>query len=254
MKKYEKFIEILKDEKYQTREYPAEYNVYFEQLNDYGNIAYLFDDLIKELGTIPTQTEYVEAGVQRAKEFFAEGEKYIYSLRTTHVFEWNEALKRSVESRLARTYSSYLIEAQVQVFFKSLNGVKVRSSEYLDLKFGADLVVNYEDKLYYLHIAKNSASSKRMLKEKRNRKAYILKDGKKYWWERDWKDAHHLLLFNDYPSDRMVEINGNLIFDEAWLKRYVLKLFKHGKCDVKDETSELHKFIEWLNANKLEFI
>ncbi len=156
-----------------------------------------------------------------------------------------------MESRLARGYSSYLIEAQVQVFFKSLNGVKVRSSEYLDLKFGADLVVNFEDKLYYLHIAKNSASSKRMLKEKKNRKAYILHEGKKYWWTRDWKDAHHLLLFNDYESDRMVNINGNLIFDEEWLKRYVLKLFGKAKYDVMDETSELHQFLQWLKVNKI---
>ena len=70
MKKYEKFIELLQDEKYQTKEYPTEFNVYFEQLNDYGKIAYLFDDLVKELGTIPSQTEYVNAGVERAKEFF----------------------------------------------------------------------------------------------------------------------------------------------------------------------------------------
>ncbi len=92
--RFEKFTEVnqviqlnrnatIDDEKYQTKEYLAEFDIHFEQLNNYGNIAYLFDDLVKELVRITTQTKYVKCGVERAKEFFAEGKKYIYSLRTS---------------------------------------------------------------------------------------------------------------------------------------------------------------------------
>ncbi|WPC08621.1 hypothetical protein [Globicatella sp. PHS-GS-PNBC-21-1553] len=250
---YLDFLGLVASEEFKAEKYEHVYHQAMEQLYDYGNIISLFDDLMKEFGRVPSKTEYVEVGVERAKEFFtSQPTQWLYKEKIHYTFEWNEHLKDAVKARLGRTYSSYLIEEQVKVYLKSHFNCKIASNQYIDMNFGVDVVVKHEGKLYYIHIAKNSQASKRMLKEKKNRKSYIPKDGKKCYWTRDWGSAHHLLLFNDVDSDRMKEINGNLLFDERYLEKYFEELFANADYDLADETSEIWKFKEFLRKNKIK--
>lgn len=250
---YGEFLDLVGSEDFKAKKYEARYHQAMEQLYDYGNIVYLFDDLVKELGRVPSKAEYVDAGFERAKEFFAsQPTQWLYKEKIHYTFEWNEHLKDAVKARLGRTYSSYLIEEQVKVYLKNHFNCKIASNKYIDMNFGVDLVVKHEGKLYYIHIAKNSQASKRMLKEKRNRTSYIPQDGKKYYWTRDWGSAHHLLLFNDVDSDRMKEVNGNLLFSERYLEKYFEELFANSDYDLPDKNAEIWKFREFLKKNKIK--
>lgn len=250
---YSEFLDLVGTKEFSAKKYEARYHQEMEQLYDYGKIVNLFDDLMKDLGRVPSKTEYVEVGFERAKEFFTnQPTQWLYKEKVHYTFEWNEHLKDAVKARLGRTYSSYLIEEQVKVYLKNHFDCKIASNQYIDMNFGVDLVVKHEGKLYYIHIAKNSQASKRMLNEKKNRTSYIPQDGKKHYWTRSWGQAHHLLLFNDVDSSRMQDVNGNLLFDERYLERYFEELFANGEYDLADDTSEIWKFKEFLRKNKIK--
>lgn len=250
---YKEFLEIIKAEKFEVKTYDKQYYPEFEALFDYGNIAVLFDDLMKENdGIPPTQQEYVEAGLVRAKKFFDEKDSHwIYKTRKYHQFVWDERLIKAVKNRLARTYPSFLIEIQVQLYLLNKYDVKLACNEYLDMNFGVDITVLKDKKLYYIHIAKNSRWSRDMIKEKGNRKSYIMKNNKKHYWTRNWGSAHHLLLFNDIDSDRMQNVNGNILFADSYLDRYFDDLFESGEYEEFNSKSEFHQFAMFLKKNGL---
>lgn len=241
---YLDLLDLLNTEEFKQQEYEYHYNTEFEKLPDYGVID-LYDDLKKEFGRIPSQTEYIESGLIIAEDFFTKK-------RYSKTFEWDESLIKSVKNRLARTYNSYLIESQVELYLKEKTDIRLAFNKMLDKKFGADICILKDDRIYYLHIAKDSKYSRSMLSDKGTRKPFILYNNTKYWWKRNWGKAHHKLLFNFTDDNMMIEINGNYLFNDNYLKKYFEELFESNDYDEHSNDSEIAQFYRFLRTNKID--
>ena len=225
----------------------------FECLFDYGNIITLFDELKEETGCIPSQSEYINAGLARAENFFSDNKaKYIYKTNSLYLFTWDDNLINAVKNRLARTYASYIIEEQIKEYLIDRQ-LTVYTDPLIDMNFGADLVIRQDDKVYYLHITKNSANARNILRQKANRTSYEKVNNKKIYWTRNWGEAHNLLLYNNIDSDRMQELNGNLLFSERYLDRFFEVLFNSNNFDILDGTSEIEQFLPFLSQCESTF-
>lgn len=246
--RYREFLELLETEEFKAVEYEYAYHQELEQVYDYGVIT-LFDDLMKELDRVPSKVEYVEAGTIRAEKFFEKKTIYLYKLKRNHEFEWDDKLKKAVQYRLARTYASYLIEEQVKLYAKEHYDVKIASNQLLDQTFGVDLAIKLDEKLYYVHITKDTQYSHGLIKEKGNRKCYIMANNKKHYWTREWKTGHHILLYNNVDSNKMQSVNSNVIFSEKYLERYFNDLFENAEYDLANKNAEIYKFNVYLKKN-----
>lgn len=251
LKNYKEFIDLLNTEEYKAKKYEHVYHQELEQVFDFGVIT-LFDDLINELGRVPSKSEYVEAGTIRAEKFFKNKTIYLYKLKRNHDFEWDDKLKKAVQYRLARTYISYLIEKQVMLFAKEHYDIKIASNQLIDQTFGVDLAIKLDKKLYYIHITKDTQYSHNLIEEKGNRKCYIMANNKKHYWTRDWKAGHHKLLYDNIDSYKMQSVNGNVIFNEEFLEKYFRDLFKNGEYDLANKNAEIYKFIMFLKKNGIK--
>ena len=235
---------------YEASPVEKEINQMFECLYDYGGVANLFDDFVTALGRPPSQQEYIEAGAGMAKEFFInQPTQYIYKIKSLYTFHWDEKLEKAVKYRLGRTYTSYLLEEQVKSYLLK-RGYTIYHNPLLDLNMGVDLVLQHQDRLYYIHVAKNSPSSKRMIKEKGSRRSYKKVDNQKIYYTRNWQAGHSLLLYNTNDTDRMQYINGNLLFNERYLDVYFDKLLQSDDYDVLDGQSELEQFNQFATQCK----
>ena len=242
-----KIKELLEREEFEATQYPGVKYDAFEALYDY-NVIGLFDEMVTELGRIPSSQEFVSAGLKRAKEFFeSKPTQYIYKWKSNHTFELDDHLKSAVMNRLSRTYNSYLVEEQVKEFIKDEYDVKMSANQRLDLNFGCDVCVMDEDRLYYIHIAKDSYYSRNHIKEKGRRKSYIFANGMKHYWTRNWGEAHHTLLYNDSNTE---DLNGNVVFTDEYLKDYFDRLFEEG-CYDELEDSELMVFWKWMKKRRI---
>lgn len=245
-----KLLNLLQKEEYTYTPEQMTVHSNFEGLNDYGGISTLFDDLCTELKRIPTQTEYIESGSRRAATFFQnQSHHYVPRYKCSIKFYYDEHLKHAIRYRLSRTYPSYIIEQQVKEYLENYEDVEITCSKHLDLNFGVDLVIRYKQtQLYYLHIVANSHSAKRLIENKGTRKSYIPHNGTKHYWTRNWGPAHTLLSFNTKLTDRMQEINGNLLFNEHYLDIYFNNLFSTGMYELDNEQSEIHEFYTFLTG------
>lgn len=224
---------------------PREHYPQLESLYDFTGYYTLFDDFADAFNRPMSQQEYLLTGVGCAEKFFKEKPtQYIYRTRGLHTFEWTKRLERAVKHRLDRTYVSFLIEEQVKDYLKRKK-YTFYASNLLDISGGVDIAVQDEDRLYYIHVAKNSSSSKNMLKKKGSMKSYKKVNNKKIYFQRNWLAGHHSLLYNTTDSDRMQYINGNLIFNEDYLDIYFNKLLQSDNYDVFNGQSELEQFNEF---------
>lgn len=230
-------------------------NKYFEKVHGYG-VVELFDDLKREFGRIPSQKEYIERGLMIAEEFFADNpDQWCYSLGQ-HTFTWDEDLIKAVKSRLDRTYNSYVIEAQVEEFVRDNYDVMMPKTDkelYLDYNFGADITILLEDRLYYIHVARDSKYSREHLVNKGDRKSYIPINGKKFYWTRKWNKrhtGHHSLLYNARSANQTETVNGLVLFRNEYLREYFDKLFSGNEYDVLGE-SEIEEYFRFLKRNKI---
>lgn len=248
-----KLQELLQTEEYRAVEYQANHNQDFEDLNDYGGISHLFDELKKELKRVPSQQEYISAGLVKAEEFFEPGRAYIWKRREHANFNWDEDLQASVKHRLARTYRSLLIEESVVDYVRSRTDLKCASSSVIDMTFGADLVVmdTEQTKLYYIHIM--SRYGVQYYREKGFREPYIMDtQGKKRYWKRNWGKAHMPLVFQNEVGGRMQEVNGNLVFKQDWLEEYFEDLIEGDRFEEYNSDAEFIQFYEWTVKYKIK--
>ena len=247
--------DLLKREEYKIVDKKLdEYYSEFEELYSYGFVgAYMFDDLKKELGRIPSQYEFVKEGLTRAEEFFLKSPRqWLSKSRKNYYFNWDSKLINSVENRLSRSYFSFVLEEQVAEFVKARYGAKTTSNSLIDVVFGSDVTFVLDDKIYYIHITKNNRWSSELLTSKGKKSVYVVDEkGQKRYWKRDWKNGHHVLTYNNRSESRMTEVNGNLLFEEAYLENWFDKMFEKEKFDSFNGKSELLSFYEYLNRFNL---
>lgn len=248
--------ELLHTEEFKRVDVGRYIDEYFEGLFDY-NVIDLFDTLKKEFGRIPSQQEYIERGLMRAEGFFkGQPTRWCGYNLGRHTFTWDEDLIRAVKGRLDNAYNSYVVEEQVEEFIRDNYDVKTATKyrKYLDTNFGSDVTILSGEKIYYIHVVKESKSSRNHLKDKATRKSYIPnKFGRKCYWYRNWNKVHHghhALFFDKENTEQTEIINGVVVFRDDYLTEYFDNLFSGDKYDVMGE-SELEEFYKFLRKSKL---
>lgn len=268
---------MLEQEKYKAINYEIhEYDRAFEDLMDYGNIKSLFDDLVNELGEIPCQQQYVEAGVERAKLFFTPRKDFgkgniryrnIKDGRTltvgrgihkkSHTFYWqDEELQKAVRKRLSRTYPSMLAEVSLIIAIKEVfPDLIIATNPIIDTCFGVDAVaINQElNKTVYIHVTGKSAGSSDYLNQKAKRKGYAEDiKGRSHYYERKSLKGHIHLTFSKFKDSVSTEIvNGNPIFKAEHIKTVLDVAFQQEHTDSA-EAEQLKELHNWLVENKIK--
>jgi hypothetical protein len=258
---------LLATEAYKATSYPCHSVTGFEDLGDYGEIKTLFDDLLTELGRPPSQKEYVTAGTARAKEFFKPntiaGRNSVHNVRKNGKtkqlsFTWNSELVTAVQKRLSRTYPSFLVEYSTIIMLKELYPTfKLAANPYIDGIFGADMVVASKEnnKVFYIHVIRNTATSRQYLKDKATRKGYCVDVfGKNKYFTRNWDKSHVELAYDTYESAHTDNINGNFIMKPSYIKEIIAKEIASpaGSTDAFNNKNQISIFHTWLIDNKID--
>lgn len=247
--------DLLKREEYKIVDKRLEeYYSEFEELYSYGFVgAYLFDELKKSYRRIPTQEEFLEEGLDRAYNFFSfQPKQWLSKSKEYHYFNWDSKLINCIENRLTRSYISFILEEQVSEFVKEYYNAKTTSNPMIDVVFGSDVTVLKGDKIYYIHITKNNNWSSSFLRSKGDKSAFAVDDnGDKRYWKRNWKKGHHLLTYNNRWQERMINVNGNTLFNEEWLEEWLDDMFDSKNYDSFSGKSELASFYKYMNRFNL---
>src|SRR5579875_156901 len=77
----------------------------------------LFDNLCLDLKRLPTQKEYIDAGMPIYEAFWAEHQ---YTNPKINGYPWTKGVKLGVMDRMARTYSSKVVELHLELMLKEL--------------------------------------------------------------------------------------------------------------------------------------
>lgn len=214
-------------------------------------IITLFDDLMRQTKRIPTQKEYINAGMVICEKFWKEQQ---YTLNTINGYPFTKGVKLGCMNRLARTYTSKIVELHLELLLKEL-GFKVMTHPLIDSIMGVDIVAEDDYKRYYIHVTTSSkghyqAEKSVMAKEKRGKfkvgDAWVV-------YGRDFKKD--CILCYEYGmqfSDGSTKwINNNPVFTKEYIEHY----FSLRKCtDARGElltnpNSKLDYFKAWAEAN-----
>lgn len=121
----------------------------------------LFDWFLENGETLPTQKQYVNAGINKMLSWFAANKPEL---------EMTTVMVEACKLRLTRTYMSKVIELHFEACIKEyLPHLKTISHPLIDSVMGIDLIVEDEEKRYYIHITSNTPMAQKMLKEKETR-------------------------------------------------------------------------------------
>lgn len=263
--KNEAIRELLGQDQYNIIEVEKVKNASFEALNYYGETFTVFDDLLKELGRVPSQREYIQEYIWRAKAFFTDEEKvdsngilWVTFGTTSRMFRWNEGLVKAIINRAGRTYQSLLVEYTTAQQLKNIfPNSKVVVSGLVDMAFGSDIVLEMEGKITYIHVFSNTYWGHKGFSNKAHRPGRATDiEGKRHCWKREWSVAHSPLAFGR-EEDNMTEIiNGNPLFKEEALKQYIENIFStDGMYEVVSSSNEtqLGKFIKWCEDHNIDY-
>ncbi|MED4619466.1 hypothetical protein [Priestia megaterium] len=108
----------------------------------------LFDNMVDRLGRLPSQKEYIAEGLPLYEAFWKENQ---YTHKKINGYPWTKGVKLGIMDRIARTYTSKLVELHLELMLKEL-GFTVKAHPLLDSVMGVDLVVEDDEKIYYVHV------------------------------------------------------------------------------------------------------
>lgn len=258
----EELRELLESKEYKYRVAKKVNYSAFEQLRSYGKgIATLFDDLIEDLGRIPTQDEFIRAGLVRCQEFFTDVSKVKndgsrwFKINGESWFQANwwkdKKLRLACAERLSRTYPSKIVEVATQIQMRDLfPEVEVVINDDLDFILGVDLaVIDVEaDKTIYFHIS--SYNGRNWIKTKALRGGTCIdRNGKKNIFKRDFSKGHEALLYTLEESETTEIINGNPIFKESYLEDMMYICFDMEvlkNVDSAEKPSQIANLVNWV--------
>lgn len=205
------------------------------------DILTLFDKLVLQLQTLPTQTQYVEAGLPIAIAYIKENKPKIVL---------SYLAKQSLSQRLARTYLSKVIELHLNcIIAEQMPHMTIRTSPLLDSVMGIDLILEDDTKRYYVHVTSNSPFAQKMLIDKENRGGY--KVGNAFVpYSRDFS-GDLVLRYNNRTSHTTKMVNGMPLFDSGYIKnRFLLaEIQKSTGEPLSVPYSKLQHFKDWVQTN-----
>ncbi|MEC1647625.1 hypothetical protein [Bacillus halotolerans] len=148
---------LTADEKAQVRE--------VEEVVSFGqDLIELFDWFIEAKGTLPTQKQYVNSGINKILTWFATNKPNL---------EITTVMVEACKTRLTRTYMCKVIELHFEACLREhAPHLKIISHPLIDSIMGVDIVAEDDTKRYYIHITSNTPMAKRMLKKKEKMGGY----------------------------------------------------------------------------------
>lgn len=256
-----KIRELLKTKEYRAKEYPRVVFPEFERCNNYGDILDLFEELHEQNGVFPSQSQYIEEGINRCRAFFSKqggrisfNAKNKYGDSKNYYLLWNEKTIKAVKNRLARTYRSKLIEYVAEIQLMEMFEVCWTASDKLiDLTLGADIVLGLPEKnqIVYFHVTEASKWGSKW-KDKEFRDAYILDDKKKkHYWTRNWDLGHIDLSYDQKESGSTEIVNGNPILKEDYIESRIDMLDIFECTEPINSKSSIFQFHVWLKENEI---
>lgn len=217
--KTEQIEELLSQESYSpvkrvdksilTLEEKQEMNA-LERLNSFGHDSItLFEDMIEEMGTLPSQALYVDRGLPM---MIAHLQEYKPEVSITDV------ARKSLILRMTRTYMSKVVELHLGCIFEEyLPELTIRNYSIIDSVMGVDFVAEDDTKRYYIHVTSNTPFAQRMLQKKEARGGY--KVGNTYQrYSRDFT-GDLILKYDTYcDSDTTAIVNGFPLFKPDFIQ------------------------------------
>lgn len=237
----------------------------FQDLNFFGEVYCVFDELAEALGVAPPVSDYTKEYISRAKAFFTTNtdksgfktvSQYDYTNKRYYYcsYRWGIDLELAVKQRALKAYQSYLVEWLTIKQLKALYpGSRVIYGDTIDTVFGVDIVLHLKDKVLYLHIISNTKWGYIGYNKKANRSGVYKKNNNIVKWDRHWGIAHKTLAFDRVTSISTEIINGNVKFKDDYLKHYIDSCFIAGCWEPYNKTSNsLYDFRLWLESNNIK--
>lgn len=209
----------------------------------------LFDNLSLHLGKIPSQREYIKAGLPIYREYW---ENNKYSDTKIDGYPWTVGIETGVIDRMSRAYTSKIVETHLELLLKEL-GFGVFTHPLVDSVLGVDLVVTDDRKRYYLHVttSKNGqAGAEEAVKRKESRGKFKV-NGAWVEYTRDFTGDIVICYESVTPlHDNSTKfINGNPVFNKDFVEYYFMCKRIGGKGELLSSTqSKLQDFNEWAKS------
>lgn len=202
------------------------------------DIITLFDTMIYELGTLPTQSQYCDKGVDLAVSFL-NAERPSYKV--------TPLIKEAIKLRLTRTYMSKVVELHFEAMMaEELPHVTVKSFPLLDSVMGVDFILETKVKRYYAHITSDTKMAMDMIKRKEKGGGYQVGSAK-IPYSRDF-DGDLILKYNvreDTASTKIV--NGFPLFKADFIQWELDRADKNKALGepLKAKATKLGHFKQW---------
>lgn len=202
----------------------------------------LFDNLVYTMKGLPSQSQYVEAGLPLMIDWLAENRPEIII---------TDIVKEGLKLRMTRTYMSKVTEIHLDCIFKEyLSDMKVTTFPMLDSVMGVDLVVEDDTKRYYVHVTSNTPFANKMLLQKENRGG--MRMGKTFIeYSRDFSGDLILRYDTHTESDTTMIVNGFPLFKPEFIEgRFFIASRQSGIGeDLSVKYSKLQHFKDWARTN-----
>lgn len=209
----------------------------------------LFDKLMTDLDRLPTQKEYIEAGLPIYQAFWAENQ---YTNQKINGYPFTKGVELGCKDRLARTYLSKVVELHLELLLKDL-GFTVKTHPLLDSIMGVDLIVEDGVKRHYVHVTTSKhgiSGAEKSVKLKEKRGNFTVGS---VWvkYGRDFKGDCILCYESTTPlNDGSTKwINNIPLFNRDFLEQYfaMKRLGKSGEL-LSSNQSKLEDFKLWAKA------
>lgn len=233
-----------------TEEERKQVNAY-ESISSFGSdVANLFENMIEQLGHVPSQEAFINRGVELTREWFCDN--MLKNPRLKGV-PFNKVVQKATEERLARTWVSMVVELHTKLLIQeTMPHLKVIQHDLLDLVMGVDLVVEDDKKRYYIHIFKNTSWGMKAFKIKEKRGG--LMKGKQFIkYKRDFTGDSILAYEWDKRTDHTSTkfINGIPLFNAEFIEWKFMMMKRSSSIGeaVNTKDSKLNHLNDWLEKN-----
>lgn len=223
------------------KSYPLHLQELFDTLERYNSFPIL--DIYDELktGALPPKPSlFINTGVQRSLKKW----NTLYTDKPEwHTPEAIELFKETLTDRLSRQYKSSIIEdTTLQMLNYMYPEATFYVSQQIDWYMGVDIVMQLEDRLYYLHITSNTTYAKQKAQKKSAyHKFYIpTPTGRIYiHFQRNFKD-HIFLYYDRRDSDTTFTYYDYSILKQQYLQGIIAHADKNNLFeDVNDPNNQL---------------
>lgn len=186
-------------------------------------VVRLFEEMIEEKGTYPTEAEYIAEALRIATPIFKEvAHTKGYTVITPQILEFFTLV---YSERMAQTYASKMCEeftiAQMKLLFPT---AYFYTDRYIDTVMGVDIAMELEGDMYYIHIQSKSNYNEKKLKDKGSKTKFPVQEMRNdklhtTWvkYERDF-DNHIIFEYTWEKSDN-TNLHGGV---PTFTHRYIM--------------------------------